>query len=141
MKALLAVILLLFQAGQTPDRWECLEGSGPPPGGRLTRVRPGELRGRVVACAVPRLPGNFDGRGTLNVEVEVDGKGHVRCARLLGSRHQVMRRAALEAAKQWEFEPMVVDGKAKPYAGILALTVSWDADESGKQCPKEKRRA
>jgi hypothetical protein len=52
-----------------------------------------------------------------------------------------MRDAGLEAAKQWRFEPLIVEGKAKPYVGILALVVSWDTEKSGKQCPKEKRRA
>ncbi len=47
----------------------------------------------------------------------------------------------MDAAKQWKFEPLMVDGTAKPYVGILALIVSWDTEKSGKQCPKEKRRA
>ena len=52
-----------------------------------------------------------------------------------------MRRAAVEAAKQWKFEALMSEGQPKPYLGILELTVSWDNEQSGKQCPKEKREA
>ena len=133
---------MFFQAGQAPDKWECCGDSQPLPKEQLAQVKPSELKERVVACAVPRLPGAFDGQGTVTVEVQIDEEGNVRCARVLsGGQNPIMRRAALDAAKQWKFEPLIVDGKAKPYAGILALIVSWDTEKSGKQCPKEKRRA
>lgn len=142
MKTLLAILLLFFQAGQAPDKWDCRENSEPLPNEQLVRVKPSELKERTVACAIPRLPGTFDGQGTLTIEVRIDEEGNVGCARVLsGSQHPIMRRAALEAAKKWKFEPLIIDGKAKSYVGILALMVSWDTEKSGKQCPKEKGRA
>ena len=142
MKTLLAILLLFFQTGQSLDKWVCSENSEPLPNEQLARVKPRELKERAVACAIPRLPGTFDGQGTVTVEVQIDEEGNVRCARVLsGSQHPIMRRAALEAAKKWKFEPLMVAGTAKPYVGILALIVHWDTDKSGKQCPKEKRRA
>ena len=140
MKILIAILLLFFQAGQAPDKWECYGDSEPLPKEESQRVKPGELKERTVSCVIPHLPGNVDAQGTVMAEVQIDVDGNVRCARVL-SGHPIIKRAALEAAKQWKFEPLKVDGIAKPYLGILALVVSWDIDKSGKQCPKEKRRA
>jgi len=47
------------------------------------RIKPNALKGRVVSCAVPRLPGQVDAQGTVTVEVQVDEEGHVRCAGVL----------------------------------------------------------
>lgn len=140
MKALLAILLLFFQAGQAPDKWECCKDAEPLPKEALARIKPSELKERMVSCAVPRLPGNVDAQGTIIVEVQIDEDGNVRCARVL-SGHPIMRRAALDAAKKWRFEPLKVEGKAKPYTSLLPLVVHWNGEEAGKQCPKEKRRA
>jgi Gram-negative bacterial TonB protein C-terminal len=108
----------------------------------LVQVKPSELKERVLVCAVPRLPSTFDGQTTLFLEVEVDEEGKIRCARVVsGGQNSIMRDAGLAAAKQWRFEPWIVEGKAKPYLSILPLIVSWDTEKAGKQCPKEKRRA
>jgi len=99
------------------------------------------LKERVVVCAVPHLPGDFDGQGTVVFEVQVDESGNLSCARTLrNDENSIMRRAALDAIKQWKFKPVLVDGKAKPFFGTLGLYVSWDATKSGEQCPKEKRQ-
>ena len=142
MKILFAFFLLFFHAGQASEKWEWCGESGPLPKEALARVKPRELKERMVSCAVPRLPGTFDGQSTVILQVQVDAEGNVRCASVIsGGQHPVMRRAALEAAKQWKFRPLMVNRKAKPYVGILALIVSWDIEKSSKQCPKEKRRA
>ena len=108
----------------------------------LARIKPSELKERMVSCAVPRLPGNVDAQGTVMVKVQIDEDGNVRCARVLsGGQHPIMRRAALQAAKQWRFEPLKVEGQAKPYVSLVPLVVHWNGEEAGKQCPKEKRRA
>ena len=75
-------------------------------------------------------------------QVQIDEEGSIRCARVIsGSQNPIMRAAAIEGAKEWRFKPLIVDGKAHPYVGILALLVSWDTEKSAKQCPEEKRRA
>jgi TonB family protein len=140
MKLLLTFLLLLSQAEQLPDKWECGGGSESPAIERLAKVKPSELKERVVSCAIPRLPGNEDAQGSVILQLVVDEEGNVRCARVVHGQ-PMLRRAALDAAKNWKFKPLVVEGKAKPFISVLALSVSWDAEESGKQCPKEKRRA
>ncbi len=119
-----------------------LQGFRALPKEQLLRVKPSELNKRVVTCAVPRLPPMFDGQSTVIFQVQIDEDGSIRCARVISrGQNPIMRTAAFEAAKEWRFEPLIVDGQAKPYVGILALLVSWDTEKSGKQCPKEKRRA
>lgn len=142
MKLLVTILLLFFQATPPAGKWECCKDSKPLPKEQLVQVKPSELKARVLACAVPRLPSTFDGQTTLFVEVEVDEDGTIRCARVVsGGQNSIMRDVGLAAAKQWRFEPLIVEGKAKPYLSILALIVSWDTEKAGKQCPKEKRRA
>ena len=140
MRTFLASLLLFFQTGQAPDRWECRRDSEPPTNEQLAQVKPSELKERVVSCAVPRLPGNIDAQGYANVKVLVDEEGNVQCA-MIASGHPIFRRAALDAAMKWKFKPLVVKGKAKPYGSFLILFVSWDTEKSAKQCPKDKRRA
>jgi TonB family protein len=142
MKLLIAILLLFFQSSQPPSKWECCKDSRPLPKEQLLRVKPTELKERVVARAVPRLPAMFDGQSTVIFQVQIDEEGNIRCARVIsGGQNSIMKAAAIEAAKEWRFEPLIVDGQAKPYVGILAMLVSWDKEKSEKQCPKEKRRA
>jgi TonB family protein len=84
----------------------------------LPRVKSSELKERMVGCAIPRLPGNVDAQGTILVEVQIDKDGNVRCARVV-SGHPIMNRAGLDAVKKWRFEPLKVEGKAKPYSSLL----------------------
>jgi len=141
MKLLVAILLLFFQSSQAPE-WECCDDSKPLPKEQLVRLKPDELKKRVVTCAVPCLPAMFDGQGTVIFQVQIDEEGGIRCVSVIsGGQNSIMRAAALEAVKEWRFEPLIVDGQAKPYVGVLPLIVSWDTGKSGKQCPKEKRRA
>src|SRR6201999_631054 len=138
MKILIVVFLLLVQTEQGSNKWECSGEAQPLPREQLTLMTARELKARVVACAVPHLPGSFDGQGTVLVEVQVDESGNVRCARVFsGSSHPVMNRAALDAAKLWKFKPLITDGQAKPFTGFLSLLVSWDPEKADEQCSKE----
>ena len=142
MNIVLAILLMFLQVAQAPDKWECCGDAQPLPKEGLQRIKSSELKERVVTCVVPRLPGNVDAQGTVMVEVQIDEDGNVRCARVLsGGQHPIVRRAALEAAKQWRFEALKVEEQAKPYISLLPLVVHWNGEEAGKQCPKEKRRA
>jgi TonB family protein len=141
MKLLLAILLLFFPAGQTTEKWECRGDSEPLPKEGLRRLKPSELKERMVSCAVPHLPLNIDAWGTVVVEVQVDEEGNVWCARAVSGGSPIMKRAALDAAMKWKFRPLIFRGKAKPYSSLLPLVVHWDITKAEKQCPKEKRRA
>ena len=141
MKALVASLLLLVQAGQVPDKWECRNGSEPMPREQLRWMKPAKLKERVVSCSIPRLPPTYDAQGTVLFEVQVDESGNVRCAKPLAGGDSVMRSAAAEATMEWRFKPLSVAGKAQPFRSVLPVLVHWDRSEAAKQCPKDKQRA
>jgi hypothetical protein len=55
-----------------------------------------------------------------DVFVIVDTKGMVNVSRVTGG-HPLIRRAAEESMKKWSFEPLVIDGKAMNFSGLLKL--------------------
>ena len=56
------------------------------------------------------------------MEVPVNEEGDVECLRALTG-HPAIRGAASEAAWEWKFKPLIVDGRAKTYAGFIAVNV------------------
>lgn len=89
-------------------------------------------------CEAPKIPLNtFDGEGTIIVDVIIDAEGKVECLRAMNA-HPILQLAAIKAAKQWTFKPIIVNGKAVRYAGHLPLLVSWNMEEVRKQCPSKK---
>jgi TonB family protein len=61
--------------------------------------------------------------GVVMMEVVVDEKGRVRMARVLSSPSLLLNHAALDAVRQWEYEPFVEGGKAKPV--VFNVTVAF----------------
>jgi TonB family protein len=69
----------------------------------------------------PRTLARGQYRGTVVVRAEVDETGHVRKAGVIESVHPIMDGAALEAVKQWVFEPKMCDGKAISTVATLPI--------------------
>ena len=61
--------------------------------------------------------------GVVIVEAKIDGTGRVTEARILRS-IPLLDEAALDAVRQWEFEPVVIDGIGRVPV-IAALSVSF----------------
>lgn len=60
--------------------------------------------------------------GLVILEATVDESGAVTDTRVLRS-HGVLDQAAIDAVKQWRYEPLRLNGKAEPF--ILSVTVSF----------------
>jgi protein TonB len=58
--------------------------------------------------------------GTVTVEVLVDERGHVADARVLKS-IPLLDQSALDAAKQWEFTPTLMNGEPVPVLLMLEM--------------------
>jgi TonB family protein len=58
--------------------------------------------------------------GTVTIEALVDEQGHVADARVIKS-IPLLDQSALEAARQWEFKPALLDGKPVPVLVVLEL--------------------
>lgn len=75
------------------------------------------VRPRPVHRVSPRNP--HAGHGTVIVIVQLDLQGHVTKAFIRQSGGDALDKAAMEAAKQWEFTPMTVRGNAVP--GVASI--------------------
>lgn len=99
-------------------------GSGRDPSGAV-RVG-GNVRPPVKLVDVPPVPPELAVRanvhGIVIVEVTIDVDGTVKDARLLRS-IPMLDAAALEAVRQWRYEPTTIDGKPVPV--IMTVTVTF----------------
>jgi TonB family protein len=68
--------------------------------------------------------------GVVIVEAKVDEQGNVINARILRS-IPLLDQAAIEAVKQWKYEPLIIDGK--PRKVIFTATVRFLLDEGSKK--------
>jgi TonB family protein len=61
--------------------------------------------------------------GQVGLQVAVDEDGTVQGIRIVKSLHPYLDNAAVQALKQWKFEPLFYDGK--PVAAMIAMTVNF----------------
>ena len=64
-------------------------------------------------------------QGVVLMEVTIDSAGHVRDARVLRG-HPQLDNAAVEAVRQWQFEPALMNGVAVPVIMTVSLNFSMD---------------
>lgn len=122
--AILCLPCSLVIQGQQ-DQWPC--GEHP----KLLRGKRGEpiwfkseqLKKRATNRVSPKLPSSVRVEGTIIVDVLVDTEGQVQCAKARKG-HPILRRATEEAAKQWMFKPILVNGKPVAVFGFLAFHFS-----------------
>jgi TonB family protein len=79
-----------------------------------------------VRPAYPALAQSARVQGVVIIEVTLGEDGHVRDTRILRS-IPLLDAAALEAVRQWEFTPTLLNGAAVPV--IMTVTVNFTLDE------------
>jgi protein TonB len=99
----------------------------PPPPARAAPVRVGGdiSTPRLIHRVDPEYPPiavNAQIEGMVILEAAVDTTGAVRDTRVLRS-HGVLDQAAIDAVRQWRYEPLRLNGIATPF--ILTVTVSF----------------
>lgn len=72
-------------------------------------------------------------KGTVVLEITVDKDGKVEDTKVLRSA-EGFDQAAIDAVKQWEFEPTVLEGKAVPV--IMTVTVNFQPKKTPPAPPK-----
>jgi TonB family protein len=60
--------------------------------------------------------------GVVVLEVKINELGKVTDMRDVSSTSPTLKQAAIEAVRQWEYEPYIVDGKAKPVVFTVTVT-------------------
>ena len=99
----------------------------PPPPAPVAPVRVGgEISAprllRRVEPEYPLLAVNAQIQGMVILEATVDATGAVKDTRVLRS-HSVLDEAAIDAVRQWRYEPLMLNGTPMPF--VLTVTVSF----------------
>lgn len=99
----------------------------PPPPARVAPVRVGGdiSAPRLIHRVDPEYPPiavSAQIEGMVILEATVDGTGAVRETRVLRS-HGVLDSAAIDAVREWRYEPLLLNGKPTPF--VLTVTVSF----------------
>lgn len=71
----------------------------------------------------PAMAASAQMEGRVILEATVDEKGNVDDVRVLRS-HAIFDEAAMEALKQWRYEPLVFNGRPTPF--VLTVTLSFN---------------
>ncbi len=93
------------------------------PASTMVRFSTGVLSGHATKKVMPRYPPEArkaSAQGPVQVEITVSESGKVIEAKAING-HELLRDAALEAAKQWEFKPAEVSGEPVKIQGILVF--------------------
>jgi TonB family protein len=103
------------------------------PSSKLMRVSGGGLESnatRRVAPSYPIAAREAKVQGAVQVNVSVNENGEVVSAEAV-SGPDLLREAALEAAKQWQFKPTTVGGNAVPVQGLLTFNFKLQGGNEG----------
>jgi protein TonB len=97
----------------------------PPPPPKPVRVGGQITPPRLVHRVNPQYPPMAQRaqiEGTVILEAIVGPRGRVRGVRVLRS-HPLLVASAVKAVKQWEYEPLILNGRPQPF--VLTVTVSY----------------
>jgi len=105
-----------------------LHPAAPPPPPRVVRVSSfaAPKLVRKVAPSYPELALRARVSGVVVVEAEVDAAGSVTTARVV-SGHALLDSAALEAVRQWRYQPLLLGGE--PTAFVVTVSVTFTLNQ------------
>jgi TonB family protein len=100
------------------------------PMGPLTRLEDSQKPKIIkkVSPAYPEAALLHKVEGVVVLEVTIDEQGKVKEARIVSYSPPILNQAALDAVRQWEYEPFVNDGKAKKVTFTVTVTFSMDQE-------------
>lgn len=81
-----------------------------------------EMATKKVAPVYPVMAKNMRVSGVVRVDVVLDEQGSVMSAQAQGP--EVLKRAAMDAVKQWKFKPIVKDGQPTKASGFINFNFS-----------------
>jgi protein TonB len=106
-----------------------LPTEAPPPPARVVRIG-GQIKEpkkiRDVRPVYPDLAVQSRVSALVILEAEVDTRGYVRAAKILRG-HPLFDDAALEAVKQWRYQPLLLNGE--PTGFVLTVTINFNLQQ------------
>ena len=85
---------------------------------------------KITKKVAPTYPADARGKhitGKVVLDVTVNEQGKVDTTKTKESADSSLEKSAIDAVKQWEFEPLKMDGK--PVAFIITVTINFALDQ------------
>jgi hypothetical protein len=129
MKAVsIALLVGLAALPALPQRsgqvWPCGLGGDVLKRGKVVVWLPfDELDRRATRRVALKLPPTLRVAGSVTVDVIIGADGQVKCVRAQKG-HPILKKAAIEAARDWTFRPYDLDGSPQVVCGHLLFKVS-----------------
>jgi TonB family protein len=98
------------------------EGKGPKLIKKVSPVYPPEARQAGV-------------EGTVILEATIDIQGKVTNVRVLKGENDLLNKAAIEAIKQWQYEPVIVEGKPMQFVFTVTVRFALNDKSNGQSWP------
>jgi TonB family protein len=103
-----------------PKPAESAEHPGPKPVKKVSPTYPEEARKEGI-------------EGTVILEATIDAEGNVAKVKVLKGEIDSLNKAAVEAIKQWKYEPVIVEGKAMPSTFTVTMKFALDKDKKKEE--------
>ncbi len=71
--------------------------------------------------------------GMVILEATIDAEGNVSSVKVLKGEIDSLNTAAIEAVKQWKYEPVIVEGKAMPATFTVTIKFALDKDKKKQE--------
>lgn len=112
-----------------------VEGPPPPPPAPPARPQIARIGGEIKAPTLlhrvepiyPAVAQSAGIDGVVILDAIVDVQGHVQGLNLLRG-HPILAKAAIEAVKQWQYEPLLLNGAAAPFELTVSLWFHFTKD-------------
>ena len=130
VKATLAMLVFSFCMFTTSQAQTASQQDATPTPPRIVRKAGGVLQGSVVKRVTPSYPPaaiEAHVSGAVVVEVTVDEEGKVMSARAVAG-HDLLKDAAVEAARGWVFTPTQLSGVPVKVIGTITFNFTPDPD-------------
>jgi TonB family protein len=85
---------------------------------------------KMVKAVYPEIARQAAVEGVVILEAKTDVNGRVKDVRILRP-VPLLNQAAIDAVRQWVYEPMVIDGK--PREAVFTVTMRFNLDEEGEK--------
>jgi len=128
----LVALMPLLQA-EDIGHWPCFHSKNLQrnESGKTIWLQDSDIRRIALHKSEPRLPSSVRAAGTVEIEIAINAHGSIDCARAI-SGHPILRGAAIQAVKQWDFPPLAHGVQPEVRLGRVTFQFNTGSFESPK---------